>query len=44
MLTNKEKNISIFEWNLLKTEYQIIDINQFKKAEKFKKDLEWNQK
>jgi len=35
-LTNKEKNINIYEWDLVKNQYDIIDIEQFNNAMKKK--------
>ena len=35
-LTGTEKNINIYEWELVKTEYEIIDVDQFNKANSLK--------
>jgi hypothetical protein len=37
ILTGKEKNINIYEWELVKNEYEIIDIEKFIKASSLKK-------
>jgi hypothetical protein len=35
-LTGTEKNVNIYEWELVKTEYEIIDVDQFNKANSLK--------
>lgn len=35
-LTGKEKNVNIYEWNIVKDYYDIIDIDKFNKANKLK--------
>lgn len=31
-LTGKEKNINIYEWDLVKQEYEIVDLEKYNKA------------
>lgn len=37
ILTGKEKNVNIYEWDLVKDNYEIIDIDKFNKAMALKK-------
>jgi len=44
LLTDKIKNISIYEWKLVKDQFEILNLDQFNKAKQYRKELKWNLK